>query len=199
MSVDYMIWCLLVSTNIGCVQGTATPLPNFPQRNASDMFIPGEWATLMLPTHEHLPMLDASGPAYLQRNFSALGFSCDNWQNETITLTVLAVELHGPAGATKSIDDFGADTASLWRHSLPLGSSVAIVDEPKSPSGRALQLVCTANTSSCGPIPKKGGCLAGCISDGAWCQAVATTFVRPSTASINLSFAILFAFFHRFD
>ena len=155
-----------------------TPLPNFPQRNASDTFVAGEWATLMLPTHEHLPMLDASGPAYLQRNFSSLGFSCDNWQNETIKLTVLPVALHGPSGAKLSIDDFTAHTASLWRHSLPASSSVSIVDEVTSPSGRALQLVCAANTSSCGPIPKKGGCPAGCISDGAWCQSVMTSFVN---------------------
>ena len=59
------------------------------------MFKPGDWSTLMLPVHEHLPMLDASGPGYLKRNFSALGFSCDNWQNETITLTILPVSLRG--------------------------------------------------------------------------------------------------------
>jgi hypothetical protein len=33
--------------------------PNFPQRNASDMYVPGEWSTMMMPTHLHLPSKEA--------------------------------------------------------------------------------------------------------------------------------------------
>lgn len=167
----------------GSTDGDDKPPANFPQRNASDMFAPGEWSTLMLPTHEHLPMLDTSGPAYLKRNLSALGFSCDNWMNETVNLTILGpIALHGPNGAVMIIDNFDG-TSSLWEgRSLPArGSSASIVHEA---GGRALRLVCAANRTSCGPIPAKGGCPAGCVSDGSWCQSLATTFVNraPSTA-----------------
>ena len=156
---------------------TVQPPPNFPQRNASDMYSPGQWSILMLPTHEHLPMLDASGPAYLKRNFSALGFSCDNWQNDTITLTILPVGLRGPNGATLPIDDF-RETAALWRHAFPATAASTVVQDSASPSGFALRLVCAANTTSCGsPEPRSGACPIGCILDDGWCQSVQTSFV----------------------
>ena len=201
-------------------QQSSLPPPNFPQRNASDMFAPGQWvrtaflshfmlkttvlpsqardkyrretkgrfsqATLMLPTHEHLPFLDTSGPAYLKRNFSALGFSCENWQNESVNLTILPVALHGPDGETLPIDDFTPETAHLWRDAYPAAAHSDVVPEPLSPSGYALQLVCAANATSCGaPDPKSGLCPAGCLLDSSmWCQAVETTFVNrlPSRA-----------------
>jgi hypothetical protein len=160
---------------------TTQPPPGFPQRNASDMFTPGDWSTLMLPVHEHLPMLDASGPGYLKRNFSALGFSCDNWQNETITLTILPISLRGPNGVSLPIDDFSSGkTAALWTLALPVSSAISsVIQEPTSPSGYALQLVCAANTTSCGPPdPRTGSCPTGCIFDSGWCQAVQTSFVN---------------------
>ena len=70
-------------------QKDAAGAPGFPFRNATDMYTSGEWATLMLPVHTHLPMLDCAGPLYLKRNFSVLGFSCDNWLNHSVNLTIL--------------------------------------------------------------------------------------------------------------
>jgi hypothetical protein len=173
--------------------GDAYEGDHFPQRNASDMYTPGQWSTLFLPTHTHLPMVDLSGPAYLQRNFSALGFSCDNWMNETVTLTILAVTIDPPstdpanklAAAPKLvIDDFVA-TASLW----DVDGVAKVVPEAVSSSGFALHITCAANTSSCGaPVTSKKGqppsCPAGCIYDGGWCQSMRTTHVnrKPSAA-----------------
>ena len=139
----------------------------------------------MLPTHEHLPFLDTSGPAYLKRNFSALGFSCENWQNESVNLTILPVALHGPDGETLPIDDFTSETAHLWRHAYPAAAHSDVVPEPLSPSGHALQLVCVVNATSCGAPDPTGLCPAGCLLDSSmWCQAVKTTFVNrlPSRA-----------------
>ena len=110
------------------------------------------------------------------RNFSALGFSCDNWQNETVTLTIMPVALH-PADANADvlqIDDF-AETAGLWP------GPAAIVREASSPSGFALQLSCAANKTSCGaPDPKRGVCPPGCLLDTkeGWCQSVRTSFTN---------------------
>ena len=148
------------------------------------MFTPGHYATMFLPTHEHLPFLDTSGPAYLQRNFSALGFSCENWQNESVNLTILPVTLHGPDGKSLPIDEFTPKTAHLWGHPYPVTAHSAVVPEPSSPSGYALQLVCAANATSCG-APKSGLCPPGCLLDSSkWCQAIQTTFVNrlPSRA-----------------
>ena len=125
-------------------------------------------------------VLDASGPAYLKRNFSALGFSCDNWQNEAITLRLMPVVLHGPNGATLPIDLFTPDTASLWQQVFPNNSRVTTIEEPTSPSGYALQITCGANTTSCGPADSNDNCPAGCLfdSDTRWCQSIHTTFVN---------------------
>ena len=73
----------------------------FPRRSASDMYVPGEWAYLMMPTVTRLPMCDMAGKGFLLRNFSALGFSCDNWRNHTVTLTIQPVELRGPFNLSK--------------------------------------------------------------------------------------------------
>eukprot|EP01047_Picozoa_sp_COSAG01_P045184 COSAG01_NODE_4144_length_5300_cov_3.103057_2_plen_532_part_00 len=160
--------------------GDVAAPPQFPQRNASDMFTPGHYATMFLPTHEHLPFLDTSGPAYLKRNFSALGFSCENWQNESVNLTILPVALHGPDGKSLPIDEFTPKTAHLWGRPYPVTAHSAVVPEPSSPSGYALQLVCAANATSCGaPAPKSGLCPPGCLLDSSkWCQAIQTTFVN---------------------
>lgn len=125
-------------------------------------------------------VLDASGPAYLKRNFSALGFSCDNWQNESITLAVMPVVLHGPEGATLPIDLFSPDTASLWQQAFPNNSRVATIEEPTSPSGYALQITCGANVTSCGYADSNGKCPPGCLFDfkSSWCQSIQTTFVN---------------------
>ena len=114
----------------------------------------------------------------LKRNFSVLGFSCDNWLNETVNLTILPLSLSGPSGELP-IDEFTAATQPLWS-----GGAGQLVPEPESASGLALQITCAANSSSCGPLApatSKGPavrCPVGCVSDGHWCQALATTFVN---------------------
>ena len=74
----------------------------FPQRNASDMYTPGDaatpWSYLMMPTATRLPMVDMAGAGFLERNLSALGFTCDNWMNESVVMTVMPIALHGPVG-----------------------------------------------------------------------------------------------------
>ena len=161
--------------------------PGFPFRNASDMFESGtgRFSKLFLPTHTHLPFLDAAGPLYLKRNFSVLGFSCDNWLNHTVNLTILPISLQGPAGVL-SIDDFTAATAGLWTHS----GSAATVKERASSSGSALRIVCAANATSCGPLapkvlPSGGLCPIGCVSDGQWCQSVRPTFVNRAPSQTH--------------
>ena len=112
-----------------------------------------------------------------------LGFSCDNWLNHSVNLTIMPVSLRGPAGAL-AIDDFTPATAHLWTT-----GAGGIVQESASPSGWALRVICAANTTSCGPLAvkplKTGGlCPPGCVSDGASCQSELTTFVTraPSGA-----------------
>ena len=161
--------------------------PGFPFRNASDMFEAasgsgGKANYLFLPTHSHLPMLDAAGALYLKRNFSVLGFSCDNWMNETVTMHVLPVSLRGPNGARLAIDDFAPPTSALWRteHSRTVADAA-------SPSGYSLQITCPANaTASCGPPDAAtGSCALGCVLDESdWCQISRPTFVsRRRSAS----------------
>ena len=117
-------------------------------------------------------MLDCAGPLYLKRNFSVLGFSCDNWLNHSVNLTILPVGLTGPAGELP-IDDFSPErSGGLWTPGL-------LVREADSKSDWALRIVCAANTSSCGAVGADGSCPAGCVSDGkGWCQAIASTFVN---------------------
>ena len=173
--------------------GTATPLPVPTTANRWG------WTKLMLPVRSHLPMLDQAGAGVLLRNFSALGFSCDNWQNETVTMTIMPVVLYpvdvngngsgsgGGGSRTQpqpilSVDDFES-TSHLW----PAPSNV--VREPTSPSGYALELRCTANTTSCGaPDPKKQLCPVGCMLDNdGWCQSVMTSFAnRKRSAAFPL-------------
>ena len=47
----------------------ARSLAGFPQRNASAMFTPGEFTTLMLPTMTRLPMLELGGPGALRSSY----------------------------------------------------------------------------------------------------------------------------------
>eukprot|EP00035_Acanthoeca_spectabilis_P034364 m.28697 g.28697 ORF g.28697 m.28697 type:complete len:527 (-) comp6584_c0_seq1:1494-3074(-) len=147
------------------------------------MYTPGEWAYAMLPTTTRLPMLDMASPGFLLRNFSALGFSCDNWLNETVTLLIRPIELHHPSSnvsfTVRTVDDFKR-TAALWE-----SDAAKVVAEPASSSGFALEITCQANTSGvCGPISAKKGCPVGCVPDGGgWCQAVATTVVNRRASS----------------
>jgi hypothetical protein len=158
--------------------------PGFPFRNASDQYEPGQFSTQFLPTHTHLPFLDAAGPLYLKRNLSVLGFSCDNWLNHTVNLTILPIALRGRAGKLL-IDDFGPATAHLWT-----AGAGSVVRSSDSPSGWALQIVCAANASGCGPLATKplrtgGLCPPGCVSDGAMCQSERTTFVVRAPSSTH--------------
>ena len=162
--------------------------PGFPFRNATDMYSVGEFSTLFLPMHTHLPFLDAAGPLYLKRNFSVLGFSCDNHLNTSVNLTILPVSLHGPAGRL-AIDDFTPATQALWRT-----AASSTVPERSSPSGWALRIVCATNHTGCGPLlpnrdplaPAGGGiCPAGCVSDGSSCQSVRTTFVNRAPSQTH--------------
>ena len=155
-------------------------------------FAAGEWSTLMLPTHTALPLVDMAGPLALQRNFSVLGFSCDNWLNHSFTITILPVQLKNTKAGDPSliIDDFKG-TRSLWEQTASHASSnssytqqaeVRVVHEDESPSGMALQLICGHNNGSCGAASAGGKCPEGCLYDGSWCQRLQTSYVnrKPS-------------------
>ena len=149
------------------------------------MYSPGAWATEMLPTRMILPTISMARSDYLKRNFSALGFTYDNYMNETIILQIQPIMLH-PAKSSVGkygeriaeldpylIDDF-TKTQHLWNT-----TNSRIVRDTGSSSGFLLKLTCAASTlSSCGPNTVNGGCPSGCVLDGEWCQSVKTSYVN---------------------
>ena len=162
----------------GVVLQRSRDTSRFPQRGVGDMFTPGEVSTMMLPVRTHLPMLDQAGPGFLTRNFSALGFSCSNFLNHTINVTFFPLLLRGDDKQVLLIDAFTASTAHLWASSARDGGVAEVVPDSRSQSGYALRLVCAANTTGCGPIPKSGACPDGCVIDHGWCESTATSFVN---------------------